>query len=162
MSDYRRPRSIEWRMRMMKGRGKGMGLRVKDEETTKPVLFLATIESKFRCNQSGNSRPGCQGRGRDDSSSAMLSITQEGSGIFPPTAKQVHVIAGSSQERRAYSGKINFISKCAFAVMLSQGSYRCVRRFLLLRNTRVCPQKLPVGYFRNEAIPSLLLRVLIH
>jgi len=92
----------------------------------------------------------------------MLSNTQEGSGIFPPTAKQVHVIAGSSQDRRAYSGNINFIAKCAFAVMLNRGFYLCALRFLLLRNTRVCPQKLPVGYFRNEAIASLLLRVLIH
>jgi hypothetical protein len=92
----------------------------------------------------------------------MLSITQEGSGIFPPTAKQVHVIAGSSQDRRAYSGNINSTAKCAFTVMLSQGSYLCACRFLLLPNTRVCPQKLPVGYFRNETITRLLLRVLVH
>jgi hypothetical protein len=128
----------------------------------KAAFFLTTIESKFRCNQSGNSRPGCQGRAREDSSSTILSITQEGSGIFPPPAKQVHVIAGSFQDRRAYSGNINSTAKCAFAVMLSQGSYLCARTFLLLRNTHVCSQKLPVGYFRNEAITSLLLRVLIH
>jgi len=95
------------------------------------------MKPKFRCNQSGNICPGCQGRGKEDSPSAMFSTTQEGSGIFPPTAKQVHVIAGSSQDRRAYSGNIKSTAKCAFAVMLSQGSYLCARWFLLLRNTRV-------------------------
>jgi hypothetical protein len=69
-----------------------------------------------------------------------------GSGIFPPTVKQVHLIGAPSQQRRAHAGNISSTAKYAFAFMLSQGSYLCVPKFLLLRDKRVYLQKRPVGY----------------
>ena len=80
-----------------------------------------------------------------------------GSGMFPPTVKQVHLIAGPSQQRRAHAGNISSTAKYAFAFMLSQGSYLSAPRFLLLWDKRVYLLKRPVGYCRNKAIACLLL-----
>jgi hypothetical protein len=44
-----------------------------------------------------------------------------GSGIFPPTAKQVHVIAGPSQQRTVYSGNIQLHRRVCFRFHAESG-----------------------------------------
>jgi hypothetical protein len=116
---------------------------VEDEETTKSILPFDYNRIKIPLQLIRKQTPWVsrKSKGRQLMRPVAIHRKDLGSGIFAPTAKQVHLIVGRFQQRRTHAGNINSTALHACAFMLSQGSYLCARRFLWFRKAFLYAQK---------------------